>query len=269
MRSRFVTWAVVVVGAWAVSPRPCCGQRSPSELIARVVAGQQTRGYTLRARLVTSVRGREAPSTVQVRALGWRRDGTARTLYQALWPAAVKGRAVSFESEAGRFVSGLLFQPPDTVTPLSEDLLGTPLFDSELTAEDLVEDFWSWPAPSGTAPGVVNGQSCQVVELRPPAGTRSAYALVRACISDAKALPLLVEKLDGEGRTVRRFRVEKAVKRDGRWAPARLAIEDPVRQRTTMVEVTRGERDLVVALAEFSVARIKSFGAADRARPGR
>jgi hypothetical protein len=257
MRSRVVRRCALVAAACVLSAVPGAAQQDAAELVARVMAGQQTDGYSLRARLVTTVRGEQGESIVQVRALGRRDGSTTRTMYQALYPAGMKGQAVSFETEAGRVVSGFLFQPPEATTQLSPGNARTALFGSELTVEDLVEDFWNWPDPSGAGPAVVNGQRCQVVELHPPPGTRTDYALVRSCISAERALPLLIEKLDAGGKTLRRFRIEKSVKRDGRWAPSRLAIENPVTGRTTVVEVSRANGDIAVPLADFSVENIK------------
>ena len=222
----------------------------------------------MRARLVTGTRrADDDTSTVQVRVLG-RRDGvTARTLYQALWPASVKGQAVSFATEGGRLVSGFLFELPDVVTTLERSALGTALFGTELTVEDLVEDFWDWPHPVAGPTGLVGGQRCRIVELRPPARARSATAMVRACISRERALALLVEKVDAGGRTVRRFQVERAVRRDGRWVPTRLSIENRARGRTTVVEISRDDSDRDVAVDEFSPSWIKRMGAPEKRAP--
>ena len=252
-------------GAQPPQPAPS----SPSELVARVVAAQHTRGYSLRARLITAGRGLDRPAVVQIRVLARRDAEGSRIVYQALWPGAVKGQAACFHVRPGQPVSGFSFSLPDVATPLTRDTLTSPLFGTELTVEDLVEDFWDWPGPSGGMANAGSVQPCRLVELRPPVGADSPYVAVRSCISAEKALPLLVEKVDRLGRVVRRFRVEKTVRRNGRWMPARMVVESPGSGRTTTMEVSRGTGDLAVDVAEFSPARLQRLGAVEGTAPRR
>jgi hypothetical protein len=237
--------------------------QTAADLVGKIVAAQQTRGFTMRARLVTGAAGAEKPVVVQVRAIG-RRDATARrVLYQALWPSSLKGQAVYIQRDQSEGLTGFLFEPPDTVTPLTSERLSKPLFDSELGLDDLAEEFWSWSNPAEVGEDIVEGQRCRVIELRAPASAGSSYGFVRACISPARMLPMRIEKYRHDGRLARRFVVKKAVRgQSGGWAPARILVETPDGKRTTMIEVSRGERDVTVSLAEFSIQKIKSLGKA-------
>jgi len=56
--------------------------------------------------------------------------------------------------------------------------------------------------------------------------------------------------------------VKKVVKgEDGAWAPVKVVVETAGRAETTTLEVSRGEKDVAVSLAEFSVQKLKSFAA--------
>jgi len=148
------------------------------------------------------------------------------------------------------------------VTPLTGDMLSTPLFETELTIEDLSEDFWTWPHPVAGGEDKVDGKPCRVVDVRPPAEARSAYSRVSGCISPERLLPLRVEKFSHDGRLLRRLVVKKVVKgEDGTWAPVKVVVETAGRAETTTLEVSRGEKDVAVSLAEFSVQKLKSFAA--------
>jgi hypothetical protein len=230
--------------------------------VAKVLARQQTRGFVIRARLVTGEPGSERQAVVQVRTIG-RRDGTTtRLLCQALWPASFKGRAVYVQKDGPRVISGFVFQPPGTVTELAGDALSVPLFDTDLTMEDLAEEFWSWPGPVAAGSDNVGGKPCRVVELRPPAGIRTAYSLVTSCISPEQLLPLRTETYGKDGRLVHRFVVKKAINDDsGAWVPVKVAVETAGRTRITTLEVSRGETNATVPLPEFSLEKLKSFAA--------
>jgi hypothetical protein len=236
--------------------------QTAADLVAKVLSRQQTRGFVVRARLVTGEPGSERPAVVQVRTIGRRDGATTRLLCQALWPASLKGRAVYVQKDGPRAVSGFEFRPPDTVTDLAGDALSVPLFDTDLTLEDLAEEFWSWPGPVAAGSDKVNGKPCKVVELRPPAGVRTSYSLVTSCISPEQLLPLRIETYGKTGALVRRFVVTKAIRDDsGAWVPVKIQVETAGRTRVTTLEVSRGERNASVPLAEFSIEKLKSFAA--------
>ena len=201
MKRRTVLLAAVLASSLGT---PQVQAQTAAELVAKVLSRQQTRGFIVRARLVTGEPGSERPAVVQVRTIG-RRDGkTARLLCQALWPSSLKGRAVYVQKDGPQAVSGFVFQPPDSVTELSGDVLSMPLFDTDLTMEDLQEDFWSWPGPVAAGGDTVDGKPCRVVELRPPAGVRTAYTLVTTCISPERSLPLRIDAFGKNGAPARR-----------------------------------------------------------------
>jgi len=241
------------------------------QLIARANAARETRGFTLRARLETTPAGPGVEAVLQVRILG-RQDGpSSRVLYQVLWPAAAKGRAVSMQFERGKPPSGFFFEWPDRVVPLAERGVTADVFGTALSVDDLADDFWQWPGPVDAGTRTVARQPCRLIEFRPPreADARHATELVTACVSTDKAVPLAVEKYGAGNRLSTRLTVEKTVKIEGgQWVPSRFLVENLARGCATRVEITRGEHDRVVSLAEFSLQKIKSLGRNERPDPG-
>ena len=258
MKRLVFVFSIVLALLWGASPLPA---QTAADLVATIVKAQQTRGFTMRARLVTSTAGAEKPVVVQVRAIGRRDAAASRVLYQALWPSSLKGQAVYVQRDRSQGLTGFLFEPPDMVTPLTSERLSKPLFDSELGLDDLADEFWTWPNPVDLGEDKVEGQRCRVIEIRAPASAGSSYGFVRACISPARMLPMRIEKYRHDGRLARRFIVKKAMRGEsGGWAPTRILVETPDGKRTTMIEVSRGERDVTISLAEFSIRKIKSLG---------
>lgn len=241
------------------------------QLIARANAARETRGFSLRARLETTPARPDFEAVLQVRILGRQDAALSRVLYQVLWPAATKGRAVYVQFERGKPPTGFFFESPDRVTPLAEREMTADVFGTALSVDDLIDDFWQWPGPVDAGIRMVARQPCRLVEFRPPraAGSRPGMELVTACISTDKAVPLAVEKYGAANRLSTRLTVEKTVKLEGgQWAPARFLVENLGRGCATRVEITRGERDRVVSLAEFSLQKIKSLGRNERPDPG-
>lgn len=235
---------------------------SAADLMARVIATQLTSGFKMRARLIIQPAGTgKPPVTMQIRAIGKQDAKSTRMLYQAIWPDAVKGRAVIVERTSERSIQGLFFTPPDTMTPIMGAGLTDPVLDSDLTVEDLAEQFQWWPNPVFAGDDKVGGDACRLIESRPPAGTRSTYPLVRSCVSLSKRLIIRVEKIDASGRVVKRFTVTRTTRApSGVITPRTLEVQNLARGSTTTVDISSGDRDIIVATADFSLARLKSLG---------
>jgi hypothetical protein len=232
-----------------------------AELVLQVAANRRAESILIRARLLVTDSATEGRSAIQFLLRG-RTDGeVTRRLYQVLWPTPRLGQALYLERDGDGPLGGFLFEPPDKITPLSPELLRSPFLDSDLSIEDLSDDFWQWPAPTLAGTETVNGEPCAIIDLRPPAGRPYSYGRVRAWISTAKTLPLRLEKFDASERLVKRFTFRKLVQRDGIWAPATTVVQAPGSSRETLVELSRGERDASIPLAELSVDAIKQFAA--------
>jgi hypothetical protein len=229
------------------------------ELVRKVVDARKSASVTIRGRLVVADSSTDRRSSVQFRMRG-RRDGElGRRLYQVLWPASRFGQALYFERTDGGAVSGFLFEPPDRVTPLTPELLAGPFLDSDLSIDDLAEDFLQWPAQTIGGEETVNGEPCTIVESRPPADRPGGCSLIRSWISPDKLLPLRIEKFDREGSLAKRFVFRKLVQRDQIWTPAITVVQTPGSTRETTLEISRGDRDVDLPLEEFSLENIKKF----------
>ena len=128
------------------------GQTSaPPPTAAEILAGMRpsgtTSGFVLRTRLVRTAPGLAKPEVQQMLIKGRRVGDTFKVLCQILWPPAVKGRALYTEVSSNRTMSGFIFEPPDTVTPLTPEKMSEPLFGSDVSVGDMAEDFWQWPGP--------------------------------------------------------------------------------------------------------------------------
>ncbi|HVF70387.1 MAG TPA: outer membrane lipoprotein-sorting protein [Chthoniobacterales bacterium] len=226
-------------------------------LVRRVADAQLTSGFTIRAKLMVAEAGSETRKTFQLRIKGRRDDSGIRLLYQILWPTAEKGAALYLERLEKGNLTGFSFTPPDKVQSIGAEQLSSAYLDSDLTIEDLIDDFWRWPDVKSGAEEGVNRENCRIVNLRPSTETKSRYSLIRAWISEEKAVPMRIVKFDRKGEAVKEFSVEKVTQRDKLWFPVSTVIRKPGGTQQTWFEISRGERDVEVPLSDFSVEEIR------------
>jgi len=232
-------------------------------LVARILDAQHVRGFVIRAKLSVSESGSDSQKAAQLR-IKCRRDETGmRLLYQVLWPSAEKGSALYLEKLGKKNLAGFLFTPPDKIEQIGPDALGTAYRDSDLSIEDLLDDFWSWPDPKAGNQEQAGRDNCLIVNLRPPADAKSNYSLVRAWVSEEKAVSMRLLKFNRQGQAAKEFLVQKIVQSQKFWFPMLTIIEKPGAARQTTFEISRGDRDVEVPVSDFSLEEIKKGAAAN------
>ena len=257
MRRLALLLLLLSLGAGATGGGPTAEQ-----LIARVEQARRTSGFRARARLVRTTSDSRKQEVQQLLITGRRRGESTQVLYRVLWPKEAEGRALLVECSADGKTGGFLFEPPQTVTPLTRRVMGQPLFGSDLSVEDVAEEFWRWPSQALAGEAMVAARRCLILESRPGAGSESGYSLVRSWIAPDIALPLLIEKYGRDGRLVKRLVAAKVVKQSGgRWTVAILVIEAAGGPSRTTLEGSRSERDLDLPAEQFTLESIrKSLG---------
>ena len=251
---------LVGIALWTAAPARAAGNASPArELIAQVVAARQTSGYRVRARLVRTAAGSDREDVTQLLIKG-RRDGDAsKVLYQVLWPKRSQGETLVIEKSAGRDPRCWIFTPPDRVTVLTPERTGDRFFGSDLTIEDVAEEFWTWPTQKIIGEETVDQHRCAVLESRPAAGAATSYALVRTWIASDIALPLRIEKFGPDRRLIKRLTAERVMEQGDRHWTAGTVIVEPADGRTrTVLEGKRADRDIEIPGEEFTVEGIKT-----------
>ena len=257
MRRALLLLALLALG-------PAAGGAGPtaSQLAAKVLEAQETTGFRVRARLVHGPAGAEKPEVLQLLIKGRREGETTQLLYQVLWPAASKGRALVVTRAPGKAAAGFLFEPPATQRPLTPELLRQPLFGTDFLVEDVVEEYWSWPDQRLAGEEKVLDRRCQILESRPRSGAATACTLVRSWIAPDLALPLKVEKFGKDGALLRRFTAESLVRQGERWAAAKVTVVPAGGRTRTVLEGSKSERDLVLPAADFTVEALRKACAA-------
>jgi hypothetical protein len=184
-----------------------------------------------------------------------RRTKTATDLvYQVLWPDEHKGEAVILHQSQGT-ATGSIIVPQQPVRALKSSQMSEGLFDSDLSYQDAVENFFAWKKQSLAGAEVINGVNCQILESKPDNSSMSIYARVRSWIDPRRFVPLRIEKYSSSGELIRRIDITR-VARDEKHnpIPASLTVHGPRKNGATQFNGARIDQDVNFTDADFTAA---------------
>ena len=97
-----------------------------------------------------------------------RRTKTATDLaYQVLWPNEHKGEAVILHQDPGCAPKGSIIVPHQPVRTIKASQMDEGLFDSDLSYQDAMENFYAWKKQAIVGSEAINGVNCQILESKP------------------------------------------------------------------------------------------------------
>ena len=134
-----------------------------------------------------------------------------------LWPNEHKGEAVILHQAQGA-ATGSIILPQQPVRAITSSQMSEGLFDSDLSYQDAVENFFAWKKQALIGSETINGVSCQILESKPDSSSVSVYAKVRSWIDPQRFVPMRIEKYSSSGELVRRIDVTR-VARDEKHHP--------------------------------------------------
>ncbi len=236
----------------ADSAEPGGGTLSAKDLAAGLAAVREGSSY-VRLRLEVKQPTGAAQITLQLQ-IKQRRTGTTTDLvYQVLWPKERKGEAVLLHQLDGSSPSGSIYIPPDKPRPLSTSQMGEALFGSDLSYQDVIENFFQWENQKIVGNEALNNINCVVLESRPGKGTFSIYASVRSWIDARRLVPLRVEKYLPSGEIGRRIDTTRVAADDkGRPIPADLTVRGSRDNSITDLDGSRIRHDVAFTDRDFT-----------------
>ena len=228
---------------------------SAKDLAARLSAGMEDGNSFIRMRMEKG-----APKeTLQLQIKQRRTKNSTEVVYQVLWPKERKGESVLLRKSATRPASGALFTPPNTTRTLDAGDMKEPLFGSDLTYEDVADNFFAWEQQTLVGTEEVDGVPCQVLESKPGKGGHSSYGSVRSWIDTRRLVPLRVEKYSSSGQLLRRIDTTRVVSVDGRQTPANLSVHRPGQNADTTLDGSRMKHDVTYTDPDFTPQGIKEL----------
>ena len=236
-----------------VSP---AAEQSPNDLASALAERQEGSAY-VRLRLQVKSSENAAQETLQLQIKERRTKTTTDLVYQVLWPQPRKGESVLLHQAAGRSATGSVFAPPDKLQTMSSSQLREPLFGSNLSYLDVIEDPFSWQNQSIAGTEAVNGVSCTILESKPSKGD-SEYSKVRSWIDTNRLVPLRIEKYAASGDLKVRIETTRVANDDkGRPIPANLLVRDLKNGSVTELDGSRIKHNVTFSDADFTPEGLK------------
>lgn len=240
--------ALGLPGIHAAEPVPLT--MSAAELAGRMDAVSQ--GHAL-IRTKLEVRSGDGTKRVLQLQIKQRRTKTSTDLvYKVLWPNERKGEAVILHQTQGAS-KGSIIVPQQSVRTISSSQMGDGLFDSDLSYQDAVENFFAWKKQAVVGAEMINNVNCQILESKPDTSSVSIYAKVRSWIDPQRFVPMRIEKYSSSGELVRRIDITR-VARDEKDnpIPGNLTVHGPRKNSVTDFNGARIEQGVSFTDADFT-----------------
>lgn len=240
--------ALCLPGIHAAEPAPLA--MSAADLAARMDAVSQ--GHVL-IRTKLEVRSGDGTKRVLQLQIKQRRTKTSTDLvYKVLWPNERKGEAVILHQTQGAS-KGSIIVPQQPVRTIASSQMGDGLFDSDLSYQDAVENFFAWKKQAVVGAEMVNNVNCQILESKPDNSSMSVYARVRSWIDPDRYVPMRIEKYSSSGELVRRIDITR-VARDEKDnpIPGNLTVHGPRKNSVTDFNGARIEQNVSFTDADFT-----------------
>ena len=234
----------------ADSPSPI----TASDLASRLSALRQDGASYVRLRMETKGATNE---TLQIQIKQRRTQTSSEVIYQVLYPKERKGESVLLSKIGNRPATGSLFIPPDTLRPIGD--LKESLFGSDLSYEDVVDNFFAWDQQALLGTEMVDGVKCQILESKPGKDQSSNYGSVRSWIDLRRLVPLRIEKYAGSGQLLRRIVTTRVVAEGGRQIPAHLAVSGARPDSSTLLDGSRIWHNVTYTDRDFTTEGLKEI----------
>jgi len=181
-------------------------------------------------------------------------------VYQVIYPKERKGEAFLLQKTSGRAPSGTLLVPPSAPRPLSSSQMKEGIFGSDVSYEDLLENFFAWDNQAIVGTENVGRAACQILESKPGKGDRSGYAKVRSWIDVKKMVPMRVEKYLASGQLAKRIETTDVKEDDlNRHVTRGLVVQRAGQDSVTELEGTEIKHDVVYSDSDFTAEGLQKL----------
>ena len=256
-RLSFISLAAAIIGlAFALPSRAADSATPPTanNLASRLSASRQKGASYVRLRM--EIKG-ATNETLQLQIKERRTKSSTEVVYQVLFPKERKGESVLLRKAGNGPATGSVFVPPNTVRPI-EDLKGS-LLGSDLSYEDVIDNFFAWKQQALVGTGEVDGVKCQILESKPGQDERSIYGSVRSWIDVRRLVPLRVEKFASSGQLLRRIDTREVTGNVDQKIPAKLAVSGAREDSSTLLDGSRIRYDVTFSDRDFTIEGLKEI----------
>ena len=225
-----------------------------SDLAARLKAKQDGSTF-VRVRMET---GGAEKQILQLQIKSRVSGSNADIVYQVLFPKARKGEGVLLH-RSGEKSTGTLFTPPNNTQPIGAGQLNQPLFGSDFSYEDIIDNPFAWSQQAIVGTETINGTACQILESKPGSGHKSSYSKVRTWVDSDRLVPLRIEKYDASGKVSRRINTTRVLLDGDESIPANLSVQSS--RGTTELDGSHIKRRVTYEDTDFTPNGLKQLAA--------
>jgi hypothetical protein len=245
-------FSAITVALFAMSTFALAAQ-SASDLAAALRAKEQGSTF-VRVRMQT---GENQIFQLQIKSRV--SDAASDIMYQILFPKERKGEGVLLHRSGEKF-SGTTFTPPDTVRSIASGQMNQPLFGSDLSYEDIIDNPFRWTRQTIVGTEAIDNIQYQILESKPGKGHSSSYSSVKTWVDPRRLVPLRIEKYDNSGKVLRRINITRVLLDGGDSLPADLKVYGSGAS-VTRITGSRVKRGLSYADTEFTPEGLKQLNA--------
>jgi hypothetical protein len=227
-----------------------------NDLASRLSALSQDGASYVRLRM--EIKG-ATKETLQLQIKERRTKSSSEVVYQVLYPKERKGESVLLRKIGNRPASGSVFVPPNTLRPIDD--LKEPLLGSDLSYEDVVDNFFAWDHQAIVGTEEVDGVKCTILESKPGKDEHSIYGRVRSWIDVRRLVPLSVEKYASSGQLLRRIDTTRVVADAGHEIPANLTVRGARPDSSTELDGSRIRHNVTYTDRDFTIEGLKEIAA--------
>ena len=209
-------FSAVTVALFAM-PTFALAAQSASDLAAALRAKEQGSTF-VRVRMQT---GENQIFQLQIKSRV--SDAASDIMYQILFPKERKGEGVLLHRSGEKF-SGTTFTPPGTVRSIASGQMNQPLFGSDLSYEDIIDNPFQWTRQTIVGTEAIDNIQYQILESKPGKGHSSSYSSVKTWVDPRRLVPLRIEKYDNSGKVLRRINITRVLLDGGDSLPADLKV---------------------------------------------
>ena len=244
-----ISVALIAVPAFAFAQQPASD-------LAAVLRAKEEGSTFVRVRMQI---GSGANQVLQIQIKSRASNTTSDIVYQVLFPKERKGEAVLLHRSVEKF-SGTTFAPTNTVRPIASGQMDKPLFGSDLSYEDIIDNPFRWPQQTIVGTEVIDNIHCQILESKPGKGHSSSYYSVKTWVDPRRLVPLRIEKYDNSNKVLRRINITRVLLDGDDSLPADLKVYGP-RGAVTEIIGSRIKRSVTYADSEFTPQGLKQITA--------
>jgi hypothetical protein len=256
-RLTFVSVVTAILGLTLASSSRAAESPSPmtaNDLAFRLSVLRQNGASYVRLRM--EIKG-TTTETLQLQIKERRTKDSSEVVYQVLYPKERKGESVLLRKTGALPASGSVFVPPNSVRPIDD--LKQPLLGSDLSYEDVIDNFFGWEQQAIVGTQEVQGVKCTILESKPGKDERSIYGSVRSWIDVRRLVPLRVEKYASSGQLLRRIDTTRVVTDAGQFIPADLTVGGARPDSSTLLDGSRIRRNVTYTDRDFTVEGLKGI----------